>query len=81
MDGLIVIDRSTDWVTPMMTMLTYEGLLAEYVGIQHCERDDSLSPHAVLSTWLTSPSIATRCSSYRGGPGALIDRGEPTSSR
>ena len=35
-DGLIVIDRNTDWMTPMMTMLTYEGLLAEYVGIQNC---------------------------------------------
>jgi len=35
-DGLIILDRNTDWMTPMMTMLTYEGLLAEYIGIQHC---------------------------------------------
>ena len=35
-DGLIIIDRNTDWMTPMMTMLTYEGLLAEYMGIQNC---------------------------------------------
>jgi hypothetical protein len=35
-DGLIILDRNTDWMTPMMTMLTYEGLLAEYVGLQNC---------------------------------------------
>ena len=34
-DGLIVIDRSVDWVTPMCTQLTYEGMLDEFVGIKN----------------------------------------------
>jgi hypothetical protein len=32
---LILIDRSADLVTPMPTMLTYEGLVDEYFGIQN----------------------------------------------
>ena len=35
LDGLIVIDRSVDWVTPMCTQLTYEGMLDEFVGIKN----------------------------------------------
>jgi hypothetical protein len=31
--ALMVIDRKVDWVTPMTTPLTYEGLLDEVVGI------------------------------------------------
>ena len=40
-DGLIVVDRSVDWVTPMCTQLTYEGMLDEFVGIRNCELYDS----------------------------------------
>jgi hypothetical protein len=36
-DSLIIIDRSVDWVTPMCTQLTFEGLLDEYVGVKNCE--------------------------------------------
>ncbi len=36
-DSLIILDRSADWVTPMCTQLTYEGMLDEYVGIKNCE--------------------------------------------
>lgn len=35
-DAAIFLDRSTDWVTPMLTMLTYEGLIDETFGIQSC---------------------------------------------
>jgi hypothetical protein len=35
-DSLIIIDRSVDWVTPMCTQLTFEGLLDEYVGVKNC---------------------------------------------
>lgn len=35
-DGLIIIDRSVDWVTPMCTQLTYEGMLDEFMGIKNC---------------------------------------------
>jgi hypothetical protein len=34
-DSLIIIDRSVDWVTPMCTQLTYEGMLDVFVGIKN----------------------------------------------
>ncbi|KAG8691360.1 hypothetical protein FRC11_004686 [Ceratobasidium sp. 423] len=34
-DSLVIIDRSTDLITPFLTQLTYEGLLDEYFGIKH----------------------------------------------
>ena len=34
---LIIIDRDVDFVTPLMTQLTYEGLIDETIGIQHCK--------------------------------------------
>ncbi|WWC92946.1 uncharacterized protein L201_007909 [Kwoniella dendrophila CBS 6074] len=63
-DGLIILDRSVDWVTPMCTQLTYEGMLDEFVGIKnsHIEIDSSLvesnpapapSPSALPSTPIT----------------------------
>jgi hypothetical protein len=33
---LIVIDREVDFVTPLMTQLTYEGLIDETIGINNC---------------------------------------------
>ena len=33
-DGLIIIDRSVDLATPLMTQLTYEGLIEEQYGIR-----------------------------------------------
>lgn len=35
-DSMIIIDRSVDWVTPMCTQLTYEGMLDEFLGITNC---------------------------------------------
>ncbi len=35
-DSLIILDRSVDMVTPMLTQLTYEGLIDEFIGIEHC---------------------------------------------
>ncbi len=32
-DSLILIDRSTDLVTPLLTQMTYEGLVDEMFGI------------------------------------------------
>lgn len=34
---MIVLDRSVDWVTPMCTQLTYEGLIDEIMGIKNCQ--------------------------------------------
>jgi Sec1 family len=36
-DSLIVLDRHVDLVTPMLTQLTYEGLIDECVGIRNCK--------------------------------------------
>ena len=34
-DTLVVIDREVDFVTPLLTPLTYEGLIDEVIGIQN----------------------------------------------
>ncbi len=41
---LVIIDRDVDFATPFLTQLTYEGLIDEYVGIQHnqAEVDSSI---------------------------------------
>lgn len=35
LDNLIIIERDTDLVTPLLTQLTYEGLIDEFYGIEH----------------------------------------------
>ncbi|KAJ5173075.1 Sec1-like protein [Penicillium capsulatum] len=34
-ENLIIIDRDVDFATPLLTQLTYEGLIDEYVGIKN----------------------------------------------
>ncbi len=36
-DSLIVIDRRVDMITPLLTQLTYEGLIDEVIHIKNCE--------------------------------------------
>lgn len=36
MDSLIIIDRRVDMVTPLLTQLTYEGLIDEMIGVKNC---------------------------------------------
>ncbi|CAM39175.1 vacuolar protein sorting-like protein [Leishmania braziliensis MHOM/BR/75/M2904] len=36
-ETLIIIDRSVDFITPLMTQLTYEGLIDELYNIENCE--------------------------------------------
>lgn len=36
-DSLIILDRRVDMITPLLTQLTYEGLVDELVGIKNCE--------------------------------------------
>lgn len=38
-ESLIVIDREIDYATPLLTQLTYEGLVDEVVGIQNNQAD------------------------------------------
>lgn len=35
-DSLIVIDRRVDMISPLLTQLTYEGLVDELIGIKNC---------------------------------------------
>lgn len=35
-DSLIILDRHVDMVTPLLTQLTYEGLIDELIGIKNC---------------------------------------------
>jgi vacuolar protein sorting-associated protein 33A len=39
LESLIIIDREVDFVTPLLTQLTYEGLIDEVFGIQHNQAD------------------------------------------
>lgn len=43
-EQLIIIDRDVDFATPMLTQLTYEGLVDELIGIKHnrAEIDSSI---------------------------------------
>ncbi len=36
LDCLIVLDRQADMITPLLTQLTYEGLVDELIGIKNC---------------------------------------------
>ncbi|KAL2870622.1 Sec1 family protein [Aspergillus lucknowensis] len=38
-ESLIVVDRYVDFATPLLTQLTYEGLIDELVGIKHNQAD------------------------------------------
>ncbi|TAQ89692.1 hypothetical protein B7494_g1960 [Chlorociboria aeruginascens] len=38
-ESLIVVDREVDYATPLLTQLTYEGLIDEVVGIEHNQAD------------------------------------------
>jgi vacuolar protein sorting-associated protein 33A len=38
-EQLIIIDREVDFGTPLLTQLTYEGLIDEFVGIQNNQAD------------------------------------------
>jgi hypothetical protein len=43
-DSMIILDRAVDWVTPMCTQLTYEGMLDEFVGINHGKKQPRVNP-------------------------------------
>jgi vacuolar protein sorting-associated protein 33A len=39
LESLIIIDRGVDFATPLLTQLTYEGLIDESIGIQNSQAD------------------------------------------
>lgn len=36
LDSLIILDRRVDMITPLLTQLTYEGLIDELIGMKNC---------------------------------------------
>ncbi|RDW78995.1 Sec1 family protein [Aspergillus mulundensis] len=49
-ESLIIIDREVDFGTPLLTQLTYEGLIDELVGIKHNQADIDTSIAGASST-------------------------------
>lgn len=41
-DTLMIIDRTVDLTTPVVTQLTYEGLIDEFYGIKHSKLSEAL---------------------------------------
>ncbi|KAJ7174275.1 Sec1-like protein [Mycena filopes] len=64
-DCLIVLDRRVDMITPLLTQLTYEGLIDEFIGIKnsHVELPVSLltppTPMGAAASGSTAPAPAT----------------------
>lgn len=67
-DSLIVLDRKVDMITPLLTQLTYQGLIDEVVGIKNCTSHSSSPPpspapprpssHIIASSPRRSPRVA-----------------------
>ncbi|KAJ3907217.1 Sec1-like protein [Lentinula edodes] len=68
-DSLIVIDRRVDMITPLLTQLTYEGLIDEVLGIRnsHVELPASLvnPPSNPSADAAAAPPAATSSTSLR----------------
>lgn len=71
LDALIIIDRRVDMVTPLLTQLTYQGLIDELLGITsgHVELPASLL--AVANAQQTPSAASTSASGSQSRPGAL----------
>lgn len=62
-ESVIIIDREVDMVTPLLTQLTYEGLIDEVFGIQNNQTDvDSTIIGALLPASAQSTSSAPAAS-------------------
>jgi vacuolar protein sorting-associated protein 33A len=67
-DSLIIIDRQVDLISPLLTQLTYEGLVDEIIGIKNCTKTYQkrslpilicFSAHIELPTSTVNPSNLT----------------------
>ncbi|EED77466.1 predicted protein [Postia placenta Mad-698-R] len=47
-DSLIIIDRGVDMITPLLTQLTYKGLIDEMIGIRHFMQREQPTTTAVF---------------------------------
>lgn len=60
-ENVIIVDRSVDFPTPLMTQLTYEGLVDEMYGVLHNQIDvdpDVLGADQPIQVPLGSPSVS-----------------------
>ena len=67
-ESLIIIDRDVDFATALLTQLTYEGLIDEYVGIKHnkAEVDSSLlGPGGQTRPSVSGPTTTQNTASTR----------------
>lgn len=72
-DALIIVDRRVDMITPMLTQLTYEGLIDEFLSIKSCMLSFTyilihrcvnlvLPAHVLLPATLVTPPAPTMAS-------------------
>ncbi|KIO26419.1 hypothetical protein M407DRAFT_74508 [Tulasnella calospora MUT 4182] len=68
-DSLIIIDRSVDMVTPLLTQLTYQGLLDEVLGVKnsHIEVDAAIFNPTNTAT-SAGPSASTSLATTPAAP-------------
>ena len=76
------LDREIDLVTPMVTPLTYEGLINEIIGIENCrikidasiagDEKDETGQATARPTNIVSSTIASSTSSKKSSPSATI---------
>lgn len=65
-DSLIILDRRVDMITPMLTQLTYEGLIDETLGIKNSYVElpaSLLTPAKPQADAAAPPSLATSSAS------------------
>ncbi|KAL1902765.1 Vacuolar protein-sorting-associated protein 33 [Sporothrix stenoceras] len=73
-ESVIIIDREVDLVTPLLTQLTYEGLIDELYGIQNSQTDvDSTIVGAAPAS--TNAGGTQSASSSTGGASAGVSSG------
>lgn len=74
-ESLIVIDRDVDMSTPLLTQLTYEGLIDELIGIKHnkAEIDASIAgPGGQSRPSVSGSGVSQQQSVPRSGPKQTI---------
>ncbi|OKL58525.1 hypothetical protein UA08_06161 [Talaromyces atroroseus] len=59
-EQLIIIDREVDFGTPLLTQLTYEGLIDEFVGIQNNQADVDTSIVGPAGQPAAAPAPSTK---------------------
>jgi len=59
-ENIIIIDREVDFVTPLLTQLTYEGLIDEVYGVENCMNIHKKPNSSVQSIVLTTGNSTCR---------------------